>query len=176
MNKVKAGKYAGSALSRTTSGIAVDIGVKFGFNFSSGGKVFRFILSLVIVLVGGILLLVANAEPIGDSPSFPIIPGIIIVVLGLAFMLIHITKLQLNSKNVEAVEEITSESTKSAASGVARGIVGGALLGPVGMLAGAMSAKNKSVHHIAVQWRNGERSLLEVDGEIYKAIITDSFS
>ena len=52
-------------------------------------------------------------------------------------------KLYLNKDTVEAYELITDETRKSAASGIARGLVGGALLGPVGMLAGGLSAKNK---------------------------------
>lgn len=44
---------------------------------------------------------------------------------------------------VESYELITDEHRKSAASGVARGLVGGALLGPVGLLAGGLSAKIK---------------------------------
>jgi hypothetical protein len=44
---------------------------------------------------------------------------------------------------VKSYELITDEHRKSAASGVARGIVGGALLGPVGMLAGGYLLKAK---------------------------------
>lgn len=50
---------------------------------------------------------------------------------------------RLDKQTVQSYEVITEEHRKSAASGVARGLVGGALLGPVGMLAGAMSAKSK---------------------------------
>jgi len=82
---------------------------------------------------------------------------------------------QLDKFSVEAYELITDEHRKSAASGVGRGIVGGALLGPVGMLAGAMSAKNKGIYQIAVQFKDGKKSLLEVDDKIYKALIKACF-
>jgi len=49
----------------------------------------------------------------------------------------------LDKQTVESYEVITDEHRKIAASGVARGIVGGVLLGPVGMLAGGLSAKSK---------------------------------
>lgn len=81
----------------------------------------------------------------------------------------------LNKENVDSYELITDEHRKSAASGVTRGLVGGALLGPVGMLAGGLSAKNKGIYQIAVQFKDGKRSLLEVDDKIYKALIKCCF-
>jgi hypothetical protein len=76
---------------------------------------------------------------------------------------------------IDSYEVITDEHTKSAASGIARGIVGGVLLGPVGMLAGALSAKNKSKHTIAIQFKNGKKSLIEVEGSAYKALTKEFF-
>jgi hypothetical protein len=76
---------------------------------------------------------------------------------------------------VESYELITDEHRKSAKSGIARGLVGGALLGPVGMLAGGMSAKSKGIYQVAIQFKDGKRSLLEVDDKIYKAIIQACF-
>ena len=83
--------------------------------------------------------------------------------------------LELDKKTVAAMELITDEHRKSAVSGVARGLVGGALLGPVGMLAGGISAKNKGIYQIAVDFTDGKRSLLEVDDKIYKALIAKTF-
>lgn len=81
----------------------------------------------------------------------------------------------LNPSTVEKYELITDEHRKSAASGIARGIVGGALLGPVGMLAGGLSAKNKGIYQVAVQFKDGKRSLLEVDDKIYNTLIRACF-
>jgi hypothetical protein len=80
----------------------------------------------------------------------------------------------LNNSTVESYEVITDEHRKSAVSGVVRGIVGGALLGPVGLLAG-LSAKNKSVHTVAIQFKDGKKSLVEIDGNIYKKLIANCF-
>lgn len=76
---------------------------------------------------------------------------------------------------MKSYELITDEHRKSAASGVARGIVGGALLGPVGMLAGGISAKSKGIFQIAVEFNDGKRSLLEVDDKIYNTIVKGCF-
>ena len=81
----------------------------------------------------------------------------------------------LTKDNVESWELITDEHRKSAASGVARGLVGGVLLGPVGMLAGGLSAKNKSTYDIAIQFKDGKKSLIEVDKNIYKALMRTLF-
>lgn len=79
--------------------------------------------------------------------------------------------LALGKDTVDSYELITDEHRKSAASGVARGLVGGALLGPVGMLAGGLSAKNKGIYQVAIQFKDGKRSLVEVDDKIYKVLI-----
>ena len=93
-----------------------------------------------------------------------------------AFISIGLFKtMDLDKKNVESYELITDEHRKSAKSGVVRGIVGGALLGPVGMLAGGLSAKNKGIYQVAILFKDGKRSLLEVDDKIYNAIIKGCF-
>lgn len=81
----------------------------------------------------------------------------------------------INKNTVESYELINDEHRKSAKSGIARGLVGGALLGPVGMLAGGVSAKNKGIYVVAISFKNGKRSLLEVDDKTYKAIVTSCF-
>lgn len=86
------------------------------------------------------------------------------------------SSIALNNDVVESYELITDEHRKSAASGAARGIVGGVLLGPVGMLAGGISAKSKGIYQVAVQFKDGKKSLLEVDDKIYKSIIKCLFS
>ncbi len=80
----------------------------------------------------------------------------------------------LDKDNVESYEIITEDIRKSAASGVSRGIVGGVLLGPVGLLAG-LSAKNKGRYQIAIQFKDGCKSLIDVDDKIYKQLIKALF-
>lgn len=84
-------------------------------------------------------------------------------------------KIELNKNAVESYEVITDEHMKSASSGIARGIVGGALLGPVGLLAGGLSAKNKGIYTLAIQFKDGKKSLMEVDDKIYKNIVQNCF-
>lgn len=76
-------------------------------------------------------------------------------------------KIIIDKTTLESYEVLTEEHVKSATSGVARGLVGGALLGPVGMLAGVISAKKKGTYHIVLEFKDGKRSLAEVDKKIY---------
>lgn len=79
------------------------------------------------------------------------------------------------SKNTVANYEVMDSSTKkSATSAVGRGLLGAMLVGPVGALAG-LSAKEKGVHIVAIEFIDGKKSLLEVDEKIYKALISALF-
>lgn len=107
----------------------------------------------------------------GDYAGNPVIStlGTVQISTGLFKSLI------LNKTTVENYELVTDEHRKSAASGIARGLIGGALLGPVGMLAGGLSAKSKGIYTIAIRFKDGKSSLLEVDDKIYKNIVKNCF-
>lgn len=76
--------------------------------------------------------------------------------------------------NIKEYEVIDQSSTKSASSAVIRSAVGIALLGGVGLLAG-ISAKNKGVYLIAIEFITGERSLIEIDEKLYKVFVASMF-
>ena len=69
---------------------------------------------------------------------------------------------------------------KSGTSAILRGAAGAALLGPVGILAG-LTAKNKGIYTVAIQWKpdlNGNdrgRSLIEIDEQAYKLLVKSMF-
>lgn len=108
----------------------------------------------------------------GDYAGSQIVGG---GVANAAISLGIIKQLRLNSSTVESYEVIADEHNKSAASGAIRGMVGGALLGGAGMIAGALSAKEKGIYTISIQFKDGKKSLLEVDEKLYKAIIQACF-
>ena len=56
---------------------------------------------------------------------------------------------------------MSQDTTKSTSSALTRGIIGGALLGPIGLLAG-LGAKNKNCIKIAVYWKDGKKSLIQL--------------
>jgi len=92
------------------------------------------------------------------------------------------SSLELNSRTVAGYSVVDESHNKSMASGVMRGMVGGVLFGNVGMVAGAITAKQKGIYQVVIQliddpqWRySGKRFMLEVDEPIYKAIVKNCF-
>lgn len=95
----------------------------------------------------------------------------IISSLGNVSIVIGFTKsFPLDSTTIAAYELLSGDKKVSATSAVGRGALGGFLLGPVGLLAAA-SAKKKGVYLIAVNFKDGNSSLLEVDEKIYQALL-----
>ena len=95
--------------------------------------------------------------------------------LGIVSISTGFTKsIELNKDTVEEYEIIDESKRKSAVSAVGRAFVGGVILGPVGWLAG-LSAKSKGTHVIAVQFKDGKKSLLQIDDKIYSSLIKKLF-
>lgn len=80
----------------------------------------------------------------------------------------------IDKHTVEEYDVLDSESKTSGTSAVSRATVGAFFLGPAGLLFG-MGAKKKGIHLIAIQFRDGKKSLLEVDDKIHKAILKAMF-
>lgn len=75
---------------------------------------------------------------------------------------------------VKSYEVVSEENNISLASGLLRGAAGKIILGPWGVLA-ALTAKMKGVYNVVLQWKNGKKSLLEIDEKVYKAILKNLF-
>lgn len=96
------------------------------------------------------------------------------------------SKVKLTKQTVEEYEVADQDSTKSASSGLLRGLVGGAIgsVGAVvtggvstliGAAAGVVSSKNKRGFVVAIQFKDGKRSLIEIDDKIYKSLMKNLF-
>ena len=79
-------------------------------------------------------------------------------------------RVMLDKSQVESYELIKAETSKSASSGIMRSMVGAAFLGSVGLLAG-VSAKNVGINTVAIRFKDGKKSLLEIDEEKYRQLI-----
>lgn len=75
---------------------------------------------------------------------------------------------------VSEYDVLDSEQKTSGVSAVSRAAVGAFFLGPAGLLAG-VTAKKKGIHMIAIEFKDGKRSLLEVDDKLHKAIVKALF-
>ena len=84
-------------------------------------------------------------------------------------------KTRIDKSTVESYEVLSEERKRSAGNVAARGLVGTALLGPIGLAAGVLSSRKKGTYQIAIQFKNGKRSLIEVDDKIAKKIMTALF-
>lgn len=84
------------------------------------------------------------------------------------------TSIKVSKSNVKDYELVTEESRKSCSSAILRGAVGASLLGPVGLLAG-ISAKNKNTNIVAIVFKNGKSSLLEINDKIFKTLLKQLF-
>lgn len=114
----------------------------------------------------------ANYVIAGDYPGWLIQPG---GLKGDIVLKRGIKKIRINKETVESYEVVTDEHRKSAASGAVKGLIGGALLGPVGALAGGLSAKEKGTYQVAVQFKDDKKSLLKMDEKLYKLLIQVMF-
>lgn len=74
--------------------------------------------------------------------------------------------------NIKDIEVITQDKSKDVGSSVARGLAGGILLGPVGLLAGAMLGKNSNINMATITFTDGQKSLVEVDKDIFDRLMT----
>ncbi|WNF31622.1 hypothetical protein RI196_09885 [Aeribacillus composti] len=94
---------------------------------------------------------------------------------GSVFIIIGFTKtIELTKDIVEEYEVLDETKRKSVVSAVGRGLVGSFLLGPAGLLAG-LSAKSKGVHVVAIKFKDGKKSLLEINDKIYSALMKKLF-
>lgn len=82
--------------------------------------------------------------------------------------------LPLTKETIKNYTILDAEERKSGSSAVMRAGVGALLLGPIGLAAG-LSAKRKGIYTIAIEFKNGERSLIEIDEKYYKKFIEDMF-
>ena len=80
----------------------------------------------------------------------------------------------ITDRNIETYSVVDEQYNKSAVGVVGRAALGAAVLGPVGLLAGA-TAKNKGTHILILVFKDGKKSLVEVNDKIYKSIITGCF-
>ncbi len=73
---------------------------------------------------------------------------------------------------LDRVELLDKESKTSLSSALGRGVIGSAVLGPVGMIAGAATAgKNVKVRWMAY-FRNGKKILLESEPDVFQRILS----
>lgn len=84
-------------------------------------------------------------------------------------------QIMLDSSQVSGYEVVDSSSKVSTSSALNRALIGSFFFGAAGLAAG-IGAKKKGTYYIAIQFKNGFNSLLEVDDKVYKAILKSLFN
>ena len=85
------------------------------------------------------------------------------------------TNIALNRNTIRRYEVIEGDQRKSAISGIARGLLGGYFFGSAGTIGGTLSAKNRGIYTVVLEFYDGRRSLIEIDDKKYKALIRSVF-
>ena len=80
----------------------------------------------------------------------------------------------LDKETIQEYEEITEQHYKSTVGSIAKGAIGVALLGPIGALAG-LTGKEKTIHRIAIKFKDGKNSLIELSDIEYQEFIKKMF-
>ena len=83
-------------------------------------------------------------------------------------------KYPISRDTVEEYEVMDENSRISASSAIGRAFIGSVVLGPAGLLA-AVSAKKKDTVVVAVQFKDGKKSLMELNGKYYKCLVRSLF-
>lgn len=78
--------------------------------------------------------------------------------------------LYLNQNTVARYELVDQSSDVSMASALTRSAVGKAIAGDAGGLAGAVTAKVKGIHVVLITYKNGKKSLIEIDDTRYELL------
>lgn len=79
--------------------------------------------------------------------------------------------LYLNSENVESYNLVDEQSFGAGVGESAlRGLVGGAVAGGAGAMAGVATAPQNDIYVVLIKFKDGKKSLLEIDGEHYNAL------
>ena len=83
--------------------------------------------------------------------------------------------LLINNTTIANIEELNENNRKSFISSYGNAWAGGIFGGEAGRLAGAMSGNTVSSHLVAITWRDGGRSLAQLDGDSYRLLLTVTF-
>lgn len=84
---------------------------------------------------------------------------------------LKLSDIEINERTIKSVEMLDKQNSKDTGSAVARGIVGGAILGGAGLVAGTMTGKTSEINTVTITYIDDSKSLLEVDSTIYKDLL-----
>ena len=78
-------------------------------------------------------------------------------------------------REIDISNETVGSGLARGAGGAMLGLIGGPVVGLVGALAGATSAKSKGLHTVAILFKDGTRALVVLDNDSYKVFLKAVF-
>lgn len=88
---------------------------------------------------------------------------ILCVVGGIASAISKDVNTSKKMKMISKTKIISTDSKKKAGSAITRGAIGGTILGPAGLVGGAISGKNKNSTTFLIKYTNGEQETKTVE-------------
>ncbi len=116
----------------------------------------NFLLGFIILIISSIVTVVANNE-INENAYFE--------KQRINSLTEEERKKELLDKEIDYTILVGGDSKKSVGSAIVRGAVGSALFGPVGLVGGAISGKNKSKTTFTIVYKSGRREVRTVDND-----------
>lgn len=86
-----------------------------------------------------------------------------------------LTNITISKRSVLNYLVIDQNTIKNTSSIIARGALGAFVLGGIGALVGGLTAKTKNIHTVAIEFKDGKKSILELDDEYYKILLASLF-
>lgn len=94
---------------------------------------------------------------------------------GEAFISLTMAKfLYLNKETVDSLTPLDDDNQISVASAAMRGLVGELVLGPIGLVAAATAKRNR-IHIVGIEFKDGKRSVVEIDDKRYRNLVQACF-
>lgn len=79
--------------------------------------------------------------------------------------------IELNENTIASINLIDKQNVNDTGSAIARGLVGGTILGGAGLIAGTITGKKDEANTIEIIYKTGEKSFALVNSDIYKCLL-----
>ncbi len=80
-------------------------------------------------------------------------------------------EIEINRMLVYSVQELSYTEQPKMMSMLARGYLGNAVLGSLGMITGVLTANRQGIHRLRILFSDGEEAIAEVDDSIYNKMM-----
>ena len=77
----------------------------------------------------------------------------------------------INKETVESYEDVKNDSGSSKKGALTKGVLGGAVFGLGGAIAGGTSSKNQSKYMVSIIFKDGTKALCELDAHTYEVLL-----